>query len=69
MVLGQVVPVIGNREIHVWTARVSGLDDHFLAYYQLCSYDETRRAEGLSFQRDRRSFVMGRGMLRLLLAL
>jgi 4'-phosphopantetheinyl transferase len=69
---GDVLPVGGSRplssEVEIWGAR---LDDHPSAVLQemaeLLSPDETARAERFRFERDRARYVMGRGILRVLL--
>jgi 4'-phosphopantetheinyl transferase len=54
-------------EVHVWLADVQALSGHHAALAAALSPDETARAARFRFERDRRSFEIGRGVLRHLL--
>ncbi|WP_435020250.1 4'-phosphopantetheinyl transferase family protein [Tundrisphaera sp. TA3] len=54
-------------EVHVWTASREAPDDRVAAFRALLSDAEIRRADRFAFERDRRQFATGRGLLRTLL--
>jgi 4'-phosphopantetheinyl transferase len=53
--------------IHVWLAHLDGQDGRAAACSQLLSPDERLRADRFRFDRDRRRFVVCRGLLRTVL--
>ncbi|HVU32194.1 MAG TPA: 4'-phosphopantetheinyl transferase superfamily protein [Opitutaceae bacterium] len=58
-----------RRRVDVWRAALDGVPDRLLAESEvLLSADERHRAAEFFFERDRRRFIVGRGILRLLLA-
>ena len=52
----------------MWSGRIAAEEDCFLALFKSLSQDETERAARLHFDRDRRSFIICRGLLRSILA-
>ena len=54
--------------VHVWCASLSRPEECYQRYRDSLSADERQRAERFHFERDRRHFVVGRGILRALLA-
>ncbi len=58
---------LGPDEVHVWTASVDGLARGRGRFPTLLSPDETARAERFIFERDRRAFVCGRTVLRMII--
>lgn len=60
---------LGTDEIHVWRASVDAVGEaQFLALKEHLTSDEIERARRYRFDRDRRRFVVRRGLLRNLLA-
>jgi 4'-phosphopantetheinyl transferase len=58
---------LGGDELQVWRASLEP-EPHSVAYLErLLAEDERKRAEKFHFERDRRRFVVGRGILRTLL--
>lgn len=55
---------LGPGEVHVWRALLDQLPD----FADLLSVDETERAAGFHFEKDRRRYTAARGLLRTLLA-
>jgi 4'-phosphopantetheinyl transferase len=56
------------NEVHVWSGRIAAGGDCFLELYKSLSRDETERAARLHFDKDRRYFIICRGLLRSILA-
>jgi len=52
----------------VWSGRIAAGEDCFPALFKSLSQDETERAARLHFDKDRRSFIICRGLLRSILA-
>ena len=52
----------------MWSGRIAAGEDCFLALFKSLSQDETERAARLHFDKDRRSFIICRGLLRSILA-
>jgi 4'-phosphopantetheinyl transferase len=66
-------PLIGSntlvdREVHVWLVNLDVASSDFNAFECLLALDERRRASRFHFERDRRRFIVGRGLLRQILA-
>lgn len=51
---------------HIWTINVAVKDDTYNKYYTLLSDDEKERVDRFKFYKDKRCFVISRGVLRLL---
>ncbi len=62
------VPPLQSNEVHVWRASLEEPPCCLETLLRTLSPDERQRAERFHFPRDRRHFIAGRGMLRLLLA-
>lgn len=58
---------INPDEVHVWTATRTGDDARVGALRGLLDAGEIRRADRFAFERDRRRFAVGRGLLRTIL--
>lgn len=54
-------------EVHVWRASLEQPSERVHELVQTLSYDEMGRAERFRFRRDRRRFIVGRGVLRAIL--
>ena len=54
-------------EVHVWWASLDPSASHVQRLAQLLSADEYMRAERFHFERDRKRFIVGRGLLRTIL--
>lgn len=54
-------------EIHLWRAALAQTGEVAQRLVRVLSDDEQRRADGFHFERDRRAFCVGRGVLRMLL--
>jgi 4'-phosphopantetheinyl transferase len=59
--------MIPAGEIHVWHASTERSGKEAEDYLSLLSPEEQRRAQSFRFERDRATYVLGRGMLRTLL--
>lgn len=55
-------------EIHVWRVHLDQPPDTFQYLARTLSQDEQIRAKNYCFERDRKRFIVGRGMLRLILS-
>jgi 4'-phosphopantetheinyl transferase len=64
---GSVVPPLAANAIHVWRAALERSDDELSACERILSADERARADRFCFGRDRRHYIAGRGILRMLL--
>jgi 4'-phosphopantetheinyl transferase len=53
-----------NREVHLWTVQLDTSDHSYEHCSSWLSADETARAERFKFDRHRRRYVIGRGVLR-----
>ncbi len=56
------------RDVHVWSMSLDQPRARVDALLDLLSLDERERASGFHFSQDRRQFIVGRGVLRLLLS-
>ena len=54
--------------VHVWRARLDRPDEEMTAFKSMLSADENERAARFHFDRDRKRYIAGRGILRVLLA-
>jgi 4'-phosphopantetheinyl transferase len=59
---------LASDEIHVWRASLDQPVSQFNTLGQTLSVDERAKAERFHFERDRKHFVVGRGILRTILA-
>lgn len=60
-------PLAGS-DLHIWSAALSGSAEHLAHFHSLLAADEKARAERFYFDRDRDRYIVGRGILRTLLA-
>jgi 4'-phosphopantetheinyl transferase len=65
--LGNPCPFLDDGELHVWQARLTASEDELAEFARLLAPDENHRAARFHFERDRRAFVVGRGILRIIL--
>lgn len=56
-----------NDEVHVWRAPLDVEVSQIESHYELLTGEETARAGRYYFDRDRRRFIVGRGLLRIML--
>lgn len=56
-----------DNEVHVWSASFKQLLPQVEQLAQTLSKDEKKRAERFHFERDKRHFMIGRGLLRIIL--
>jgi 4'-phosphopantetheinyl transferase len=56
-----------DDEIHIWCAVLDSPPYRIRRFVQLLSIDERTRAQLFHFERDRKRFIVGRGMLRMIL--
>jgi 4'-phosphopantetheinyl transferase len=62
-------PALREGEVAVWQAPLDDATPEWLQFlHELLSADEAERASRFFFERDRRRFIVGRGVLRLILA-
>jgi 4'-phosphopantetheinyl transferase len=59
---------LGVREAHVWAATLARSEEDISRCAQALSADELDRANRFRFERDRRRFIAGRGLLRAILS-
>jgi 4'-phosphopantetheinyl transferase len=59
---------LGGRDVHLWVARLEASEDTFGRAFSWLSPDEVERADRFRFDRHRRAFVLGRAVLRALVA-
>ena len=60
--------MISLDEVHVWNASLAVPDDTFRNAWAILSPDEVARAERLLIEKDRKRFVVARGILRKILS-
>jgi len=60
-------PLTG-REVHLWIARLEASESNFAQAFSWLSPDEVERADRFRFDKHRRAFVLGRAVLRGLVA-
>src|SRR5262249_25442221 len=63
-----IAPPLGKNDVHVWQARLDCDEDRVQAYRSTLVPEELARAERFHFQIDRQRWVVGRGIMRRLLA-
>src|SRR5262245_54914178 len=56
------------NEVHVWRATIHEPEECISRMFGILSLDERNRAERFHFEADRKRSIIGRGMLRLILA-
>ncbi len=61
------VPALADNEVHVWRLALDQPADRLDALRRTLAADERQRAERFHFDKDRRHFIAGRGLLRTLL--
>jgi 4'-phosphopantetheinyl transferase len=59
---------LGKGEVHVWRANMDSPEFTLQKFQRILAADELLRAEGFILWRDRRRFIVGRGLLRILLS-
>lgn len=59
---------LSTREVHVWRLKLEQSELQVDEFAPILSGDERRRAARFRFERDRKRFVVGRGVLRTILA-
>lgn len=57
-----------DDEIHIWCANLDQFATGLNGFIQTLSLDEQKRAQRFYFERDRQRFILGRGVLRTILA-
>jgi len=55
-------------DVHVWRADLDRPESQVRSFQQLLSADEVSRAARFHFQKDRHRFIVGRGLLRMILS-
>lgn len=59
---------LSRDDVHVWRASLGQPAERVRQLAQTLSYDEMMRVERFRFERDRRRFIVGRGVLRTILS-
>jgi 4'-phosphopantetheinyl transferase len=59
---------LDGRDIHLWVARLEASESNFARAFSWLSPDEVERADRFRFDKHRSAFVLGRGVLRALVA-
>lgn len=62
-------PTLSGDDVHAWFAALDQPTLSVQRMTEILSQDELRRAERFHFERDRRRFIVGRGVLRMILSL
>ena len=57
-----------GREVQLWVARLEASESNFARAFSWLSPDEVERADRFRFEKHRRAFVLGRAVLRALVA-
>jgi len=65
--MNQLGPLAG-RDVHLWIARLEASESNFARAFSWLSPDEVERADRFRFDKHRREFVLGRAVLRALIA-
>ena len=60
-------PELTKRDVHVWTAFLNQSGSQFQILSKVLSQEEQRRAARFRFERDMKRFIVGHGILRVLL--
>ena len=60
---------LSSDNIHIWYAELDQPDSHIEELAQTLSHDEFTRARRFHFERDRRRFTVGRGILRTIIGI
>jgi 4'-phosphopantetheinyl transferase len=60
--------LVTSSEVHVWRAELDRSFTEIEQLFQILSSDEQQRSQRLRFEKDRKKFVMARGLLRMILA-
>ena len=55
---------LGTDEVHLWRITLDDLGSQAQKLFQKLSMDEKRKAERFHFERDRKRYIIGRGVLR-----
>ena len=58
---------LSSDEVHIWQTSLDQPPEYVRDLAQTLSHDEMMRAERFHFERDRRRFIVGRGVLRAIL--
>jgi 4'-phosphopantetheinyl transferase len=61
------LPALADDEVHVWSVWLDQPEARVRQLARTLTADERRRTKRLLFERDRRRFVVGRGLLRVIL--
>jgi 4'-phosphopantetheinyl transferase len=61
------VPELADHEVHVWRTPLEQPPEHLQTLWQTLAPEELQRANRFHFEKDRRHYVAGRGILRALL--
>ena len=59
-------PRLSKQNLHIWSLNFVVNDDAFNRYHGLLSHDEKKRASKFRFYKDKRCYVVTKGVLRLL---
>jgi len=60
--------LITPSEVHVWRAEVDRPSAEIEQFFQILAPDEQQRSQRFRFEKDRKKFVIARGLLRMILA-
>lgn len=60
--------LITPSEVHVWRAEVDRPSAEIEQFFQILAPDEQQRSQRFRFEKDRKKFVIARGLLRIILA-
>jgi 4'-phosphopantetheinyl transferase len=60
--------ILLSNDVHVWRAALEQPAEQVQKLVQILSEDERLRAERFYFERDRKRFIVGRGLLRIILS-
>jgi len=62
------VPTLGSQEVHVWCASLDRWASYLPSFQQNLTSDEQHKAERFYFPKDRKHYIIARGLLRRILS-
>ncbi len=60
--------ILSSNDVHLWRAKLDQSDECVKQLTQILSFEEQRKSERFHFDKDRKSFIVTRGVLRTILS-